>query len=103
MQSETVVTTTTTRRVPKVEQCCFSHRILEKEYNLLVFINVTAMILAFYSIHQSMDSSIPWIATMTSCSWAAWGASKVAYNHKSTKENTQGGIIYETAVKDVAD
>lgn len=80
----------------------FSHNILQKEYYLLVFINVSAVLLAFYSIHNAMDASLPWIATMSSCSWAAWGASKVAYSSKSAKENTKGGIIYESAVNDVA-
>ena len=90
--------TTTTKRKKS-----FSHSILQKEYHLLVFINVSAVLLAFYSIHNAMDASLPWIATMSSCSWAAWGASKVAYSSKSAKENTRGGIVYETTVNnDVA-
>lgn len=87
---------------PRRKRKPFSQVILEREYRLLVFVNVSAIILAFYSVHEGMDSTIPWIATMVSCSWAAWGASKVAHNHKSIKENTKDGIIYDAAMKDVA-
>lgn len=87
---------------PRRRRKPFSQAILEREYRLLVFINVSAILLAFYSIHEGIDSAIPWIATMVSCGWAAWGASKVAFNHKSIKENTKDGIIYDKAMQDVA-
>lgn len=93
---------TTEQKKPRRKRKPFSQVILEREYRLLVCINVSAVVLAFYSIYKGIDSAIPWIATMVSCSWAAWGASKVAHNHKSIKENTKDGIIYESAMKDVA-
>ena len=92
----------TKKEKPRRKRRPFSQAILEREYRLLVFVNVSAVILAFYSIHEGMDSTIPWIVTMVSCSWAAWGASKVAFNHKSIKENTKDGIVYDAAMKDVA-
>lgn len=96
------MSTKSSKEKPRRKRKPFSQVILEREYRLLVFINVSAFVLAFYSIYKGIDSAIPWIATMVSCSWAAWGASKVAHNHKSIKENTKDGIIYESAMKDIA-
>lgn len=96
------MSTNSKQEKPRRKRKPYSQDILDREYRLLVFINVSAVLLAFYSIHEGIDSTIPWIVTMVSCSWAAWGVSKVAFNHKSTKENTKDGIIYDTAMKDVA-
>lgn len=82
----------------KSSKKAFSKTILEREYRLLVFINVSAMALAFFCVYRSVDSALPWIAAMVSCSWAAWGASKITYHSKSTKENLSGGLVYEATM-----
>jgi hypothetical protein len=38
---------------------------------------------------------------MVAFPWGAYGVSQAAYYHKSTKENTVGGITYETAVNNL--
>ena len=37
---------------------------------------------------------------MVSLPWAAWGVSKTGYTMKSVKENTSGGIVYESAMRE---
>ena len=42
--------------------------------------------------------SLPWLAAMVGFPWTAYGISQVKYYSKSEKENTCGGIKYETAL-----
>jgi hypothetical protein len=37
---------------------------------------------------------------MASCPWAAYGASQAFYYKKAEKENTKGGIKYDTVMLD---
>lgn len=38
---------------------------------------------------------------MISAPWAAYGVSQAFYYSKSTKENTQGGVVYEKALREL--
>lgn len=84
-----------TRRRKKVE---FSKRIMVMEMALL-WVNTLGVIgLAYYSVFRGADSAFPWLTAMVSLPWAAWGVSKTGYTMKSMRENTTGGIIYDSAI-----
>ena len=56
--------------------------------------------LAYYCVHNNFDAAFPWLSAMVSLPWAAWGVSKTGYTMKSVKENTSGGIVYESAMRE---
>ncbi|KXL51998.1 hypothetical protein CLNEO_26970 [Anaerotignum neopropionicum] len=65
----------------------------------LLWVNTIGVIgLAYYSVFCGSDSAFPWLTAMVSLPWAAWGVSKTGYTMKSIKENTMGGIIYDSAI-----
>ena len=39
--------------------------------------------------------TLPWIATMVTAAWGAYGASAAFYYNKAKAENTEGGVVYE--------
>jgi len=79
----------------------FSKQIMAKEMALLWVNTVGVIGLAFYCVHQNFDAAFPWLTAMVSLPWAAWGVSKTGYTMKSTKENTKGGIVYDSAVSEM--
>ncbi|WMI81856.1 hypothetical protein [Anaerotignum sp. MB30-C6] len=88
-----------TRRRPKRKE--FSKQIMAREMALLWIVTLGVLGLAFYSVKESFDASFPWLTAMVSLPWAAWSVSKTGYTMKSMKENTQGGIIYDSAMSEM--
>ena len=76
----------------------YSKKVLDHELALLWVNTVGMMVLAFYCVHVRFDAAFPWLTAMVGLPWAAWGVSKTGYTMKSTKQNTVGGITYETAM-----
>lgn len=78
----------------------FSKVIMRMEMRLLWINTLGVLGLAYYCVYKGFDAAFPWLSAMVSLPWAAWGVSKTGYTMKSTKENTAGGIVYETAVNE---
>lgn len=78
----------------------FSKIIMRKEMRLLWINTLGVLGLAYFCVYKGFDAAFPWLSAMVSLPWAAWGVSKTGYTMKSTKENTMGGIIYETMKKE---
>lgn len=76
----------------------FSKKLLVQESILIWIITLTFIALAFICVANGYIGELPWLTTMVAFPWGAYGVSQAAYYHKSTKENTVGGITYETAV-----
>jgi EamA domain-containing membrane protein RarD len=76
----------------------FSKKLLVQESILIWIITLTFIALAFICVMNGFIGELPWLTTMVAFPWGAYGVSQAAYYHKSTKENTAGGITYETAV-----
>ena len=76
----------------------FSKILLIQESALIWILSISFIILAFYCIYMGFMGSLPWLAAMVGFPWTAYGASQVKYYSKSEKENTCGGIKYETAL-----
>ena len=45
--------------------------------------------------------TLPWLITLITVVWGAYGVSQVFYYKKSLAENTVGGIKYDTVVKEL--
>ncbi len=78
----------------------FSKKLLAQESVLLWIITLAFLVLAFVCIHNQYFGELPWLVAMASCPWAAYGVSQAFYYKKAEKENTKGGIKYDTVMLD---
>ena len=76
----------------------FSKTLLKQESALIWIMSLSFIILAFYCIHEGFTGSLPWLAAMVGFPWTAYGVSQAMYYKKSEKENTAGGIKYESII-----
>ena len=81
----------------------FSKKLLVQESVLIWIVTIAFLVLAFYCVHNKFFGELTWLAAMCGFPWTAYGVSQACYYKKSEKENTKGGIKYETAMKDAKD
>ena len=79
----------------------FSKTLLIQESALIWLTTILLILLAFYCVYLGFVGDLPWIAAMIGFPWAAYGVSQVWYYKKSTIENAEGGIKYETVLKEL--
>ena len=84
---------------PKQEE--FSKSLLRQESALIWIMSISFIALAFYCIHEGFTGSLPWLAAMVGFPWTAYGVSQMCYYKKSLKENTRGGVKFESIMADV--
>lgn len=80
----------------KKEKMEFSKKLLLQESALIWVITIAFIILAFVCIANQYFGELPWITAMAACPWGAYAISQQAYYKKAEKENTKGGIKYES-------
>ena len=78
----------------------FSKKLLAQESILLWIVTLAFIALAFVCIYNQYFGELPWLVAMASCPWAAYGVSQAFYYKKAEKENTKGGIKYESVMLD---
>lgn len=78
----------------------FSKRLLLQESILIWIITIAFIALAFFCVVNQYFGELPWLAAMCGFPWTAYGASQAFYFRKTEKENTKGGIKYETVMAD---
>ena len=76
----------------------FSKSLLIQESALIWVVTLSAFYLAFYCIQNQYFGELPWIVALVGFPWTAYGVSQACYYGKSMKENTKGGIKYDTTV-----
>ena len=79
----------------------FSKFLLKQESALIWIMSLSFIILAFYCIHAGFTGSLPWLAAMVGFPWTAYGVSQAMYYRKSMRENTCGGIKYDTVMEEI--
>lgn len=84
----------------KTNKMEFSKRLLLQESILIWIITIAFIILAFVCVANQFFGELPWLAAMCGFPWTAYGASQAFYFRKAEKENTKGGIKYETVMAD---
>lgn len=77
----------------------FSKVLLIQESVLIWILTLAFIILAFVCVCRDYTGSLPWLSVTLTGAWTAYGVSQAMYYNKSKAENTAGGIVYETAVK----
>lgn len=78
----------------------FSKQLLLQESMLIWIITISFIVLAFVCVFNQYFGELPWLAAMCGFPWTAYGASQAFYFRKAEKENTKGGIKYETTMID---
>lgn len=76
----------------------FSKKLLVQESVLIWIITIAFIVLAFVCVFQGYFGELPWLVGMCGFPWTAYGASQGFYFKKSEKENTKGGIKYDTTL-----
>lgn len=75
----------------------FSKLLLLMESALVLLSTAMGFWLAAAAVRRGFLGSLPWVTTMMTASWSAYGASAAFYYNKSKAENTRGGIVYDRA------
>lgn len=79
----------------------FSKSLLVQESVLIWIMTISFIILAFYCIGLGFMGSLPWLAAMVGCPWAAYAISQTYYYKKATVENQVGGLKYEATLAEI--
>lgn len=74
----------------------FSKFLLIQETILIWLITISFIVLAFVCIANQFFGELPWLAAMCGFPWTAYGVSQACYYKKAEKENSKGGIKYDT-------
>lgn len=77
----------------------FSKKLLIQESILIWLVTISFIILAFVCVRNSYFGELPWLAAMCGFPWTAYGVSQACYYRKAEKENTAGGIKYDSVIK----
>ena len=86
------------QRNKKIE---FSKTLLIQESILVWITTLTLLLITCYCIFNGFMGTLPWLITLITVVWGAYGVSQVFYYKKSLAENTVGGIKYDTVVKEL--
>ena len=76
----------------------FSKCLLLQESLLIWVVTIAFIVLAFTCIANQYFGELPWITAMATAPWAAYAVGQSFYYRKAEKENTQGGIKYESVM-----
>ena len=80
----------------------FSKSLLIQESALIWFTTIMILIMAFYCIVNENFGDLPWLTAMVGFPWTAYAVSQMYYYKKSEKENTVGGVKYESVMAEIA-
>lgn len=76
----------------------FSKLLIIQESVLIWIVTLSVLVLAYICIINQYFGELPWITAMIGLPWTAYGLSQGFYYDKAKKENTKGGIKYETVM-----
>ena len=80
----------------------FSKTLLVQETILIWFITLAFIGIVIFCIINQYIGELSWLATIYAFPWAAYAVSQACYYNKAAKENTKGGIKFESVIQKVA-
>ena len=80
----------------------FSKSLLIQESALIWVTTIMILVMAFYCIVNENFGDLPWLTAMVGFPWTAYAVSQMYYYKKSEKENTVGGVKYESVMAEIA-
>lgn len=75
----------------------YSKLILQDVRRMVWFITVSGVCLSFCCVFKGFTGTVPWIASMVTAAWAAFGTIIAFYYNMTKSDHSEGGITYETA------
>ena len=87
------------RRRTKKKRVSFSKLLLLLESGIVLYTTYEGFALAKFAVASGFMGTLPWIATMVTAAWGAYGTSAACYYAKAKAENTAGGVTYETVCR----
>lgn len=85
----------------KKQETEFSKKLLIQESLLIWIVTLAFIVLAFVCISNQYFGELPWLAAMAACPWGAYAVGQGFYYRKAEKENTKGGIKFETTMNEM--
>lgn len=85
----------------RTKQLCYSKCLVSDIRALLWVVTVGGLALAGYCIHRGFTGSLPWLSAMVGLPWTAHGVVCTAYLNMAKSDHKQGGITYETAMREL--
>ena len=82
----------------KKEKKEFSKALLIWETVLIWVVTLSFIVLAYICIMNQYFGELTWLGAIYAFPWAAYGVSQACYYKKAEKENTKGGIKYDTVL-----
>lgn len=82
----------------KKKNQAFSKTLLVQESVLIWIVTIAFIVLAFFCVSNEYFGEMPWLAAMAGFPWTAYAVSQACYYKKSEKENTKGGIKYDSTI-----
>ena len=79
----------------------FTQFMILSDNAILWYMCVAYTALAAYSIYKNFTGSLPWLTGGLGLAFAAWATIQSFLIKKSERQNTAGGITYETAMANV--
>ena len=76
----------------------FSKFLLIQESVLIWIITLAFIGLAFFCVINQYFGELRWLTAMVGLPWTAYGVSQACYYKKAERENTKGGIKYDTTM-----
>ena len=83
----------------KRKKGAFSKLLLVQESVLIWILTFSFIGLAYLCVRTGYTGTLPWLSVTLTGAWGAYGVSQAMYYKMSEKENTAGGIVFETAMK----
>lgn len=86
------------KKTKKNKDLEFSKKLLLQESLLIWIVTIAFIILAFVCIANQYFGELPWLVAMATAPWGAYAVGQGFYYRKAEKENTKGGIKYDTVM-----
>lgn len=77
----------------------FTQYMIVSDNAILWFISFSYVILAAFSIHRNYTGALPWLTSGQALAFGGWATVQCFLIKKSERQNTKGGITYDTAMK----
>ena len=79
----------------------FSKALLIQESVIVWIVTLAFLGLAVFCIMNDYIGELPWLTSIVAFPWSAYGVSAACYYRKSEKENTVGGIKFESVMSQI--
>ena len=79
----------------------FTQFMILSDNAILWYMCIAYTVLAAYSIYKNFTGSLPWLTGGLGLAFAAWATIQSFLIKKSERQNTAGGITYDTAMANI--